>query len=163
MNNQHRFHLVEAERHRILGEDYLAASAYDLAIELSNQHEYLREEALSNELAAKFYLSTGKKKLAYGYMMDAWKCYLKWGATAKIRHLEKTYPDLISSFKPVLTISENDRIQPLDISTIIKASQAISSEIELEKLLPKMMKIAMENAGAQKGFLMLMRRGLVKK
>ena len=42
----------------------------------------------------------------------------------------------------------------LDLSTVMKASQAISSEIALEKLLTKMMQIVIENAGAERGVLL---------
>jgi GAF domain-containing protein len=42
---------------------------------------------------------------------------------------------------------------------VLKASQAISGEIVLDKLLEKLMKFVIENAGAQKGFLILEHNG----
>jgi hypothetical protein len=43
----------------------------------------------------------------------------------------------------------------LDLTTFSKVSQAISGEINLKNLIAKMMAIVMENAGAEKGFLIL--------
>jgi len=45
----------------------------------------------------------------------------------------------------------------LDLRMVLKTSQAISGELELDKLLVKMMHIIIENAGAQIGFLILAR------
>jgi len=42
-----------------------------------------------------------------------------------------------------------------DLAAVLKASQAISSEIELDRLLGSLMQILIENAGAQTGFLIL--------
>ncbi|MEG4279623.1 serine/threonine-protein kinase PknK, partial [Microcoleus sp. MON1_C1] len=57
MNYLHKFYLVEAERHRVLGEKIEALEMYDKAIALAKENEYINEEALAHELAAKFYLS----------------------------------------------------------------------------------------------------------
>jgi PAS domain S-box-containing protein len=46
-----------------------------------------------------------------------------------------------------------------DLATVMKASQAISSEIELDQLIRLLMKILIENADAQAGFLILENSG----
>ncbi|MDZ7963113.1 MAG: AAA family ATPase [Aulosira sp. DedQUE10] len=179
MNFLHKFYLVAAERHRVLGEHIQAMDNYDRAIELAKEHEYIQEEALANELAAKFYLAKGMTKIAQVYMVDAHYCYQQWGATAKVRHLENTYPQLLfrqsSSFETVgssitqtlsrLTTSstssstDSSISETLDLASVIKASQAIAGEIVLENLLATLMMLAIENAGATKGFLILFRNG----
>ncbi|OKH37344.1 serine/threonine protein kinase [[Phormidium ambiguum] IAM M-71] len=178
MNYQHKFDLVEAEKCRVLGQKTEAIELYDRAIATAKTNEYIQEEALANELAAKFYLEWGKEKVAAGYMQEAYYCYARWGAKAKVADLEKRYPQLLA---PVLLqtrslFSTNETIFPLgtvtsissatssssvsdslDLKAILKASQAISSEIELSKLLSSLLRIVIENAGADKCVLMLWR------
>ncbi|MBD2593805.1 AAA family ATPase [Nostoc spongiaeforme FACHB-130] len=178
MNHQHKVDLVEAEKYRVLGKNYAAGDYYDRAISLAKANSYIQEEALANELAAKFYLGWGKAKVAAGYMQEAYYCYAKWGAKAKVADLEKHYPQLLA---PILqqtrsTLSINETIitlgtvtstssatsnsslsDTLDLKAIIKASHTISSEIELEKLLASLLRIVIENAGANKCVLMLLR------
>jgi PAS domain S-box-containing protein len=52
------------------------------------------------------------------------------------------------------TISNTSHIA-FDLVAVMKASQAISSEIELEQLLRSLMQILIENAGARTGYLLL--------
>jgi PAS domain S-box-containing protein len=167
MNHLHKFYLVEAERCRVRGQAIKAINLYDRAIELAKKNKYIHEEALANELIAKLYLALGKAKLAQPYILDARYCYLKWGALAKVNHLEESYPQLLSRIaysqsnavtqdtKITLETLSTSSLEFLDLVTVMKASQAISGEIVLEKLLKKLMKILIENAGAQKGFLIL--------
>ncbi|QLE50775.1 GAF domain-containing protein [Nostoc sp. C057] len=181
MNFQHKFELVEAERYRALGDKLAAIELYDRAIFLAKENEYIPEEALSNELAAKFYLDWGKEKIAQVYMQEAYYCYARWGAKAKTEDLEKRYPQLLapilqgqhhrlqlsstidgSSF-PHQTIhtnlSSSSISEALDFATIFKASQALSSEIQLEQLLTTLLQVVMENAGAQKAALLVLQQG----
>jgi predicted ATPase/signal transduction histidine kinase len=171
-NHQHKVDLIEAEKCRVLGKNYEAGDWYDRAIAGAKENEYIQEEALANELAAKFYLSWGREKLAAGYMQEAYYCYARWGAKAKIAHLEQNYRQLLGAIlqpahlalpsgatltmliKSVNNTSSNENVW-LDFPAVIKLSQAISQEIELEKLLANLMQIAMENAGAQRCHLIL--------
>jgi histidine kinase len=164
MNYLHKFYLVEAERHRVLGRVNQAADDYDKAIALAKENEYIHEEALAHELGAKFYLAQGKAKIAEVYMLDACYCYLRWGATAKVKDLHTRYPQLLERISETTktknatistspTTTESTRTEVLDLATVIKASLALSSEIVLDKLLVKLIKILIENAGAQRGLL----------
>lgn len=171
MNFLHKFHLVEAELCRVLGQHVEAIEAYDRSINLAQENGYVNEQALANELAAKFYLSWGKQKIAQTYLIDAYYCYARWGAKAKVEQLEKEHLPLLA---PILRSENTNRAantrhlgvesissssreisQVLDLSSVLKASQAISGEIVLDKLLSTLMKIVIENAGAQKGALIL--------
>ena len=169
MNFQHKYELVEAERSRILGQYWQAMECYDRAIAGAKEHGYIQEEALANELAAKFYFLQGKDKIAQVYLVEAYYGYLRWGATAKISDLETRYPQLLISI-PKREASSENVTQPsnstpigssnsLDLATVMKASQALSSEIILGNLLTKLMQIVLENAGAEKGFLLLDKAG----
>ncbi|MEH2384147.1 MAG: AAA family ATPase [Nostoc sp.] len=181
MNHQHKFYLVEAERHRILLQKNKAMEFYDRAITLAKENEYIQEEALSNELAAKFYHEWGKEKIAQAYMQEAYYCYARWGAKAKTEDLEKRYPELLApilqgqlnQFQLSLTVntlsfpnktihtnlSSNNISKALDFATIFKASQALSSEIQLEQLLTTLLQVVIENAGAQKAALLILQQG----
>ncbi|ARV60451.1 serine/threonine protein kinase [Nostocales cyanobacterium HT-58-2] len=182
MNFLHKYYLVEAERYQVLGNYVEATELYDRAIMLAKEHEYINEEALANELAARFYLKWGKQKIAQTYLTDAYYGYLRWGALAKVDDLEKRYSQLLTpilqqkqpSFDAskdsisdhsttVSTLSTNETVigcnttssDSLDLAAIIKASQALSGEIQLEQLLSTLMQVVMENAGASKCALIL--------
>jgi predicted ATPase/signal transduction histidine kinase/DNA-binding NarL/FixJ family response regulator/tRNA A-37 threonylcarbamoyl transferase component Bud32 len=171
MNFQHKYDLVEAEKSRVLGHAIEAMDYYDRAIVLAQENGYINEEALAQELAAKFYLSWGKEKIARTYMTDAYYSYMRWGALAKVKHLEEKYPSLIVR-SPVVTETPFDHTMTiasltttegqrglLDLGTVMKASVAISGEIVLPNLLDKLMKILIENAGAETGSLILPKEG----
>lgn len=163
-NFLHKYLLVAAEMLHISDQGYEAVDLYDQAIESARENEFIQNEALANELAAKFWLKRGKEELAQLYMRKAHQGYQIWGAKRKVEALEETYPRWFFSGragkKPITITTESGTtsshlIHTLDLATVMKASQAISSEIVLEKLIGKLMQIAIENAGAQKGFLVL--------
>jgi predicted ATPase/signal transduction histidine kinase/GAF domain-containing protein len=164
MNYQHKFDLVEAEKHRVLSQYLEAMEFYDRAIAGAKNNGYLQEEALANELAARFYLELGKEKFAQIYITEAYYCYVRWGAIAKVADLEKRYPQLLNSVieqssssfsQKTSNTSSSNNTESLDLATLIKASQAISEEIELDKLLAVLLSIVIANAGAEKCVLLL--------
>jgi PAS domain S-box-containing protein len=170
MNHSHKFHMVEAELSRVLGNDLHALEHYNQAIMLAGENGYINEEALANELAAKYWLDRSKKALAAPLMQRAHDCYTLWGARGKILQIEKKYPQLLSrkvndtgssslSHAPLERALEFGSSQGLDLSTMTKASQAISREIMLNKLLTTLMRIVIENAGAERGALILKVKG----
>ncbi|MEP0802797.1 AAA family ATPase [Funiculus sociatus] len=163
MNYLHKYYLVEAEKARVLGRLFDAEELYEQAILGARDNEYIQEEALAYELAAKHYLVRGREKIAQTYMKEAHYCYERWGATAKVRDLEARYPQLFPHLSSVAstpirtttgTTSNTSHIA-FDLTAVMKATQAILSEIELDQLLRSLMKILIENAGAQTGFLIL--------
>ncbi|HBL58500.1 MAG TPA: hypothetical protein DDZ80_08275 [Cyanobacteria bacterium UBA8803] len=167
MNYLHKYYLVEAEKARVLGQLLEAEEFYEQAIQGAKENEYIQEEALAYELAAKFYLHRGREKFAQTYMKEAHYCYKRWGATAKLKDLETRYPQFFPqsldvAYTPVLTTTgttSNTSQVAFDLVTVLRAFQAISREIELEQLLRSLMQILIENAGAQTGFLILEESG----
>jgi predicted ATPase/signal transduction histidine kinase len=174
MNSLHKWNLVEAERYRVLGKYTEAITYYDCAISGAKENGYLNEEALANELAAKFYLDWNKQKVAAGYMQEAYYCYSRWGAKAKTDDLEKRYPDLLRPIfeqatqvlNPLETLTTiaapnfsihssttktstyNTSINTaLDFSAIIKTSQNLSRTMELSELLRELTQIILQNSG----------------
>ncbi|MBW4620758.1 MAG: AAA family ATPase [Cyanosarcina radialis HA8281-LM2] len=164
-NFLHKYLLVEAEMSRISGHWQQAIDLYDRAIASAKENEFIQNEAIANELAAKFWLERGKEEFAQLYMRKACQAYQIWGAKRKVEMLEETYPQWFSASSSVKTgitasATTSDRLlDTLELTTIIKASQALSGAIVLEALIGKLMGIAIENAGAQKGFLILEREG----
>jgi PAS domain S-box-containing protein len=163
MNYLHKYHLVEAEKARVLGQLLEAEEFYEQAIQGAQENEYIQEEALAYELAAKHYLARGRLKIAQLYMKEAHYCYERWGATAKVKDLETRHPRFFPQSSnvastPIRTTAgttSNTSHVAFDLATVMKASQAISCEIELEQLLRSLMQILIENAGAQTGCLIL--------
>ncbi|MBF0102560.1 MAG: response regulator, partial [Desulfobacterales bacterium] len=167
-NCLHKYLLVMAEKYRIHGKYSEAMEFYEKSVELAHAQGFIHEEALANELYAKFWLNQGRDKIAKIYMTEARYCYAQWGAGAKVNQLEMMYPHLLSILKKrsvfegtrmtvaSLTTTGSDSISgQIDLASIIKASQAISSEIVLDQLLEKLMTTMLENAGARKGILIL--------
>ncbi|MBW4636411.1 MAG: AAA family ATPase [Iphinoe sp. HA4291-MV1] len=166
-NYQNKYILVEAEKARVLGKNVKAMEYYDQAIRGAREQGFLHEEAIAYERAAEFYLSIAREEIAQFYMKNAHYCYTSWGAIAKVKDLESEYPQFFvgaassTKVKNISTTSStsNSDAEALDLTTVIKASQALADEIILNKLLKKLMKILIENAGAQKGFLILDKEG----
>ncbi|HEY9834953.1 MAG TPA: PAS domain S-box protein, partial [Stenomitos sp.] len=160
MNYLHKYELVEAEKARVLGQNWEASEWYERAIQGAKENQYLHEEALAYELAAEFYLAQGRSKIAETYLTEAYYGYVRWQANSKVQDLEERYPQFfrqkLSSLPTSPRTSSRTSTQissALDLKSILKASQVLSGELSLENLLVKMMKIVIENAGAQNGFL----------
>lgn len=170
MNNYHRTALIEAEMARVLKQDMRAIDLYDLAIQLSRQYEYRNDEALATEKAGQFYVSRNRSKIARTYLTEACYHYTRWGAKAKVSHLEKTYENLLSQQRESASTQQvestssslgttNGELHILDLTALFGAAQAIAGEIVLKKLLRKLMNFVLVNAGAQRGFLVLEENG----
>jgi histidine kinase len=159
--------LMDAEYAKINGDFKQACQYYEEAIKLSTETDYVMDVALSCEYAARFYNQQGMDFVAKAYYTEAYYAYRSWGADGKVEQMGGKYKDEIN-FRTETTTSATDAkatisLNPsgenmgglLDISTVIKSSQTISGEIKLYKLLKKLMEIVIENAGAQKGYLIL--------
>ncbi len=166
-NFRHKYFLVTAEVARISDRWQESMELYDQAIESAREHDFIQDEAIANELAAKFWLARGKEEFAKLYLNKARQCYQIWGAKRKVEDLEEQYPQLLASTSSgnknasinPLTTSSRSSGEVLDLATVLKASQTISGEIELGNLLANLVKIMIENAGAQTGFLILEKEG----
>jgi PAS domain S-box-containing protein len=157
-NFETRVALVGAEVARIEGRALGAERLYEQAIRSAHANGFVHNEALANELAARFYAARGFEKIAHAYLRDARYCYLRWGAGGKVRQLDELYPYLREEEPiPGPTSTIGAPVEHLDLATVIKVSQAVSGEIVLEKLIDTLMRTAIECAGAQRGLLVLPR------
>ncbi len=165
MNTRHRYFLVEAERMKALSHYEQAMDLYEQAIALAGQNRYIQEEALACELAARFWVDRGKEAFAAPYLKKAIYLYRKWGASRKVQDLEHSFSRIVDEMMPetppgsTLPVTSESRSRQIDLATVMKGSQAISKEMEPIKLLQQIMVLVMENAGAEKGFLILKKEG----
>ncbi len=158
------YYLVSAEIASLGNNLEKASDLYNQAAESSLTSENWQFAALSNECSAKFLLRRKQPKLAKSYMQEAHYYYIRWGALAKVKLLEKAYPQWFEEERKEVAFvdalsGEKTRAGNLDYLSIIKSTRALSSEIILNKLLEKLMRILLENAGAQRGLLMIEREG----
>ena len=154
-NFEHQYLLVEAELARITGRDMEAMRLYEQAIESARTNQFVQNQGIGFELAARFYKQRGFDTIALTYLREARACYVLWGADRKVVNLEDAYPDLEKRPKVVLSQSVGTQVGHLDAIAVVKALQVISGEIVLSRLLEKLMRIVLENAGAQKGYFIL--------
>jgi PAS domain S-box-containing protein len=161
-NFEDRAALVSAEIARIEGCTLDAESLYEQAMRLYEQavrsahaNGFVHNEALANELAARFYAARGLTKIAHAHLRDARYCYLRWGAFGKVRQLDRLYPGLEDQEPLGPTIAMGASIEQLDLATVVKTMQAASREIDLGRLIEAVMVVAVECAGAERGLLFL--------
>ncbi|MHB9037562.1 MAG: AAA family ATPase [Armatimonadota bacterium] len=155
-NFLHKHLLIRAEMARISSRNWDAMILYGEAAATAGASGYVHYEALANELAAKFWLKQCREDFARLSVTDAHRGYAQWQAWGKVRALEAEYPKwLARKAEQYLGVE----MGALDLNTLMKATYAISSEIELNKLLAEVMRIVIENAGAQTGYLVLEKDG----
>ncbi|HEX2572342.1 MAG TPA: AAA family ATPase [Polyangia bacterium] len=182
MNYGHKYHLVEAELARVLGQESIAREHYDQAIDLAHEYGYLNEESLALERAGLFFQERGQLRLAGYYLRDADYVYQRWGAAAKRNELRRRFPDLLVArnfsgqryglgasgpsvrreAKAAPAPGSRDTVRTgdlpdLDLETVLRASRAISAEDDPTRLLEQTMSICLKHAGARRGFLILAR------
>ncbi|KYF74712.1 protein kinase [Sorangium cellulosum] len=160
-NGAHKHALVGAELARVKRAVVEAMDLYDRAIEGARKAGYMQEEALACELASSFYRELGRHEIAQHYMTMAYRGYALWGAGGKCQSLVSAFPQLILEGTPEqpasVTVTSSHEAARLDLLSVVKASQALASEIVLERLLDSLMTIVLENVGAQSGVLALAR------
>jgi PAS domain S-box-containing protein len=150
--------LVAAETARLEGRELDAERLYEEAIRSARGNGLIQIEALSNELAARFYAARGFATIAHAYLHNARYAYARWGADGKARQLDETHPHLATEDRaPSATSTMSAPVEQLDLATVIKVSQDVSSEIVIERLIDTIMRTALEQAGAERGLLLLAR------
>ncbi|MBV8440333.1 MAG: PAS domain S-box protein [Hyphomicrobiales bacterium] len=155
-NFENRAALIGAEIARIEGREFEAMRLYEAAIRSARANAFVHDEALADELAGRFYARSGFEKIARAYLQDAHDGYLRWGAEGKAQQLQRVYPRLrTSEHQPAMTSAIGTPVEQLDLATVIRVSQAISSEVVFDKLLDTLMRTAIEQAGAERGLLIL--------
>ena len=165
-NFLHKYKIILAEYARFKKEYWEASILYDEAISSAVENEYNLDAGLSCELAGSFYESVDRKKNAYKYFSEAVYYYNLCGALAKEKELIKRYPHLTKTIFDKKTTIHTTRTytamvgsSQLDIESITKVTTALAAELQYETLLEKLLDILLENAGAQRGILLLLHNG----
>ena len=157
-NFDNRAALAGAELARLENRDVDAGRLYEQAIRSARASGFVHSEALACEIAARFYVARDFGDIADMYLARARDGYLRWGADGKVRQLEARYPQLVRTDPR----SEKSEMMPspdqvLDVVVaVVKASQALSSDMLLPRLIERLMTIAIQNAGADRGLLILL-------
>ena len=148
--------LVGAEIARLEGRHLDAERLYEESIQLARKNGFVHNEGIASELAARFYAARAFETIAQAYLRNARYCYLSWGADGKVRQLDESHPQLAGeSSAPPPTTTIGTSVEHLDLTTVVRVSQAVSGEIVLEKLIDTLMRTALEHAGAQRGLLIV--------
>ncbi|MES2649094.1 MAG: adenylate/guanylate cyclase domain-containing protein [Bacteroidota bacterium] len=164
-NFQHKFLILEAELSRAQGTMSTAQNYYYSAIDAATKYGYTNVHALANLLLAKFYSDSNRRRLAEIHLQDAVYGYRNLGATYFADKIAEQFPGLSvdedvnyatqDSNKSKSLLHLKSKAGNLDLSTILKSSEAISREIRLKDLLSSLLKIILENAGAERMLLLL--------
>ena len=156
-NFENRAALVGAEIARIEGRALDADRLYEQAVRSAHANGFVHNEALANEVAARFYAARDFETISHAYLRNARYGYLRWGADGKVRHLDQLHPHLREEERaPGPTGTIGAPVEHLDLATVVTVSQAVSGEIVLEKLLDTLMRTAIQLAGAERGLLLLL-------
>ena len=150
--------LVGAELARLEDRELEAERLYAQAIRSARANGFIHIEALACEKAARFHTARGFEDIAEMYLVKARDGYRRWGADSLVRRLEASYPWLVAADRRDRD-SETPPDQQLDVAAVVKASQALSSEILLPRLIERLMTIALQNAGGDRGLLILPHEG----
>ena len=154
---------VAAELERLLGETDAAPTTYEEAIQAAREQGLVHNVAVASELAARFWMERRLPSVARAYARQAREAYEQWGAEGKVRHMDAQSAWLLGGGSQDPDSASHDSASShLDVLAIVKAQQAISSEINQDKLVSTLMRVALEHAGAQRGALLLVQGEALK-
>lgn len=160
-NHAQRVHLVRAELERFRGNDAAAAREYERAIEVAERNGYLHEQAMALEAAARFYSASGQARIAAVTASAAKNAWAAWGAPLRVRVLELEFAPLLVDYR-TLSAAAGAGTGSLDLDSVQKAARAIVSELRLPQLVERLLRLAMENSGAQRGLVLLCHQGQLR-
>jgi len=154
-NFLHKRELVEAELQRVRGEVLAAMHHYEQAIRAAHDGGFVQNEAIAYELAARFSRNAGFAAAGSLYLAEARRCYQVWGAGGKVARLERLFPELEARRAP--PAARPASAEPLDLMAVAKASQAISMELSWDRVARRLLEVALEQGGADRGSLLVRR------
>jgi predicted ATPase/signal transduction histidine kinase len=146
-NNLHKYQLVRAELYRVSGKWYQAEEWYELAIGTARKYGHIHDLAMAAECCGKYWIGRDRLQLAKLYLSEAYEAYGKWGAAAKVASMERQYGYLLQRRR-------EQGLENIDYLSVMQSAQALSGEMEMNRLLHKLMRIMLHNAGADSGALL---------
>jgi predicted ATPase/signal transduction histidine kinase len=158
----HHVHaLVSAELARARGENARAGELYAESAKRAHAGGFVQDEALAYELGARFWGERGSEVLADACLRQAVACHRRWGAEGKVAQLERLHPQLApedrQAFAPRATIVA--RPEQLDVISVVKASQALSREVVLDRVLASLIEVTLAQGGAERAYVVLRSAG----
>lgn len=165
-NFLHKLRLLEAEHARIHQRTDEAMVKYDEAINLVMGDNFLQIKGLAARFCAEFYLERGLDRIAATYMQVCREAYTRWEAFAVVTHWDEKYPELVkaqsapkaSSRSTTISTTETTGDVALDMHTAIRSAQALSSELDPERVVGRLMELCLANAGAERGALVFVEK-----
>ncbi|WP_437774509.1 sensor histidine kinase [Sorangium sp. So ce1097] len=158
-NFRHKRLIVDAEIARVEGHFLASAALYDQAIEEAARAGFVQYTALASERGGRLLRAFGRSRVADAmYLRPAVQAWARWGALEKARALEHEFA-LDRAIAASSVADEPSRGQVLDALSLLKAAEAITSEIVLERLLGKLMETCIQAAGAERGVLVIEEEG----
>ncbi|WMT41344.1 GAF domain-containing protein [Paenibacillus sp. D2_2] len=151
-NNLHKYQLVRAELYRISGKRHEAEEWYELAIGTARKYGHIHDLAMAAECCGQYWIGRDRLQLAKLYLSEAYEAYSKWGATAKVASMERQYGYLLHRRR-------EQGLENIDYVSVMQSAQALSGEMEMNRLLHKLMRIMLHNAGADSGALLFVQDG----
>ncbi|TMM49557.1 AAA family ATPase [Sulfitobacter sabulilitoris] len=152
-NHRFQYPLLGAECARLAGKTEAAMALYEEAIRKAEDERVWSYAGIACECAAALSADAGDATAQAGFIERAHAAYAAWGATNKVRMIERDWPDLAPAGTDTKADAAGD--DALDVTSIIKASQIILEVTNLDTLLTRLMQITLENAGADVGSLYL--------
>jgi class 3 adenylate cyclase len=161
---------MDAECAALAGDVTAATSLFERAIAAAREGQFPRYEALAHERAARFFARRGLDRVAAVYANEARYHYARWGALRKVQLLDQVVQGLAPhshsgvSLSPADDGNDNRAVAApagvgapgsLDVETVWRASQALSEEVILEKLMGRLVTSVRESAGATRVCLLL--------
>lgn len=129
---------------------FFLQKAFDTAI----KYEQYMTAGIATKALAECYQRQGMGELEKTYIRHAHTQFNFWGSKFLVRQLEKAYPFLITGKEGHATQRLHVALDN-DFQSFIKASNSIASEINLEKLLSKLISVLIENAAAENAFFII--------
>lgn len=120
-----------------------AGAAFDRALEEAGMQHRPWHFALVTERAALFHLAHGLEATGRSLLARACDRYDAWGAQGKVREMERTHPSLRARtslpadqavHRQAAAVGADADADAMDLMAIIRASQSLSSETDLEQL-----------------------------
>jgi PAS domain S-box-containing protein len=153
-NFLHKRELVEGELARVRGDGLEAMRHYERAARAARDEGMVQNEAIAHELAARCCRAAGLPAAATAYLRQARDCYQAWGADGKVSQIERLFPEVERRRAPPgqAFVAPADA---LDLMAVAKASQAISIELSWERVARRLLEVALEQGGADRGYLLV--------
>lgn len=162
-NFAHKLHILDGELLLLEGRTLDAADLFEQAAQEARASGFVRDEALAHELGGRVWWNSGRRLTARGHLEAAIRCYALWGASRKVTAMARQFPDLelpsrsgLPSIGPDTENPSPHEPSPFDLISLMKASASIISELELNRLMERLLGVVLETAGAEYAALILL-------